>query len=87
MAPVTMLVHVGANSLKKPHHIVILRFSEVVKGHAKAHSKYSTSIFVAYDYDIRHNFNSTSPTSCKQALLLIVIYTRPLLLPIKHIDL
>ena len=30
-----MPVHVGANSLKKPHHIVILRFSEVVKGHAK----------------------------------------------------
>ncbi len=30
-----MPVHVGANSLKKPHHIIILRFSEVVKGHAK----------------------------------------------------
>ena len=31
-----MPVHVGANSLKKSHHIVILRFSEVlVKGHAK----------------------------------------------------
>ena len=29
-----MPVHVGANSLKKPHHIVILRFSEVVKDHA-----------------------------------------------------
>ena len=25
---------IGANSLKIPHHIVILRFSEVVKGHA-----------------------------------------------------
>ena len=25
----------GANSLKKPYHIVILRFSEVLKGHAK----------------------------------------------------
>ena len=23
-----------ANSMKKPHHIVILRFSELVKGHA-----------------------------------------------------
>ena len=34
-APSTMPVHVGANSLKKPHHIVILLFSEVVKGHAK----------------------------------------------------
>ena len=33
-APATMPVHIGANSLKKPHHIVILRFSEVVKGHA-----------------------------------------------------
>ena len=31
-----MPVHIGANSLKKPHHIVILRFSEVVKGHAKS---------------------------------------------------
>ena len=30
-----MPVHDGANSLKKPHHIVILRFSEVVKCHAK----------------------------------------------------
>ena len=30
-----MPVHVGANSPKKPHHIVILRFSEVVKGHAR----------------------------------------------------
>ena len=29
-----MLVHVGANSLKKTHHIVILQFSEVVKCHA-----------------------------------------------------
>ena len=34
-APATMPVHVGTNSLKKPHHIVILRFSDVVKGHAK----------------------------------------------------
>ena len=32
--PAAMPVHVGANSLKKPHHIVILWFSEVVKGHA-----------------------------------------------------
>ena len=24
---------VGDNSLKKPHHIIILQFSEVVKGH------------------------------------------------------
>ena len=31
-----MPVHVGANSQKKPHHIVILRFSEVVKGHANS---------------------------------------------------
>ena len=30
-----MLVLVGADSLKKPHHIVTLRFSEVVKNHAK----------------------------------------------------
>ena len=29
-----MLIHIGANSMKKPHHIVILRFSELVKGHA-----------------------------------------------------
>ena len=29
-----MPVHVGANSLKNPHHIIILQFSEVVKGHA-----------------------------------------------------
>ena len=28
------VVHVGANRLKKPHHIVILRFGEVVKAHA-----------------------------------------------------
>ena len=27
--------HIGAESLKKPHHIVTLRFSEVVKDHAK----------------------------------------------------
>ena len=30
-APAAMPVHVGANSLKKPHHIVILWFSEVVR--------------------------------------------------------
>ena len=34
-APATMPVHIGVNSLKKPHHIIILRFSEAVKGHAK----------------------------------------------------
>ena len=33
-APAAMPVHVGANSLKNPHHIIILQFSEVVKGHA-----------------------------------------------------
>ena len=35
-APAAMPVHVGANSLKKPHHIIILWFSEVVKGHANS---------------------------------------------------
>ena len=30
-----MPAHVGADSLKKPHHIVTLPFSEVVKDHAK----------------------------------------------------
>ena len=29
-----MPAHAGAESLKKPHHIVNLRFSEVVKDHA-----------------------------------------------------
>ena len=32
--PATVLVHIGADSLKKPHHIVTLRFSEVVNDHA-----------------------------------------------------
>ena len=27
--------HDGAESLKKPHHIITLQFSEVVKDHAK----------------------------------------------------
>ena len=35
IAPATMPVHFGAYSLKKPHHVVILQFSEVVKGQAK----------------------------------------------------
>ena len=30
----------GAVCLKKPHHIIILRFSEVVKGHAKCDKTY-----------------------------------------------
>ena len=30
-----MPAHTGAESLKKPHHIVTLRFSEVVNDHAK----------------------------------------------------
>ena len=30
-----MLALVGADSLKKPHHIITLRFSDVVKDHAK----------------------------------------------------
>ena len=34
-APAAGLAHVGAESLKKPHHIVTLQFSEVVKDHAK----------------------------------------------------
>ena len=29
-----MPAHIGADSLKKPHHIVTLQFSEVVKDHA-----------------------------------------------------
>ena len=29
-----MPAHAGAESLKKPHHIVALRFSEVVNDHA-----------------------------------------------------
>ena len=33
-APAAMLAHVGADCLKKPHHIVTLRFIEVVKDHA-----------------------------------------------------
>ena len=33
-APAAVPAHVGADSLKKPHHIVTLRFSEVVKDHA-----------------------------------------------------
>ena len=33
-APATMpALHIGADSLKKPHHIVTLQFSEVVKDH------------------------------------------------------
>ena len=36
-----MPVHVGANSLKKPHHIVILRFSEVVKDHANCSAEHA----------------------------------------------
>ena len=28
-----MPVHIGADRLKKPHHIITLRFSEVVKDH------------------------------------------------------
>ena len=34
-APAAVPAHVGADSRKKPHHIVTLRFSEVVKNHAK----------------------------------------------------
>ena len=34
-APAAMPAHIGADSLKKPHHIVTLRFSEAVKDHAK----------------------------------------------------
>ena len=34
-APATVPEHIGADSLKKPHHIVTLRFSEVVKDHTK----------------------------------------------------
>ena len=33
-APASVPAHIGAESLKKPHHIVTLRFSEVVKDHA-----------------------------------------------------
>ena len=32
-----MPVHIGVDSLKKPHHIITLRFSEVVKDHANYH--------------------------------------------------
>ena len=47
-----MLVHVGANSLKKPHHIVILRFSEVVKGHANYFKNRGIHLKIDYDYPI-----------------------------------
>ena len=33
-APANVPAYVGADSLKKPHHIITLRFSEVVKDHA-----------------------------------------------------
>ena len=34
-----MPAHIGADSLKKSHHIVTLRFSEVVKDHAQEHAE------------------------------------------------
>ena len=33
-APAAMPAQIGTDSLKKPHHIITLRFSEVVKDHA-----------------------------------------------------
>ena len=34
-SPAAVPVHIGADSLKKPYHIITLRFSEFVKDHAK----------------------------------------------------
>ena len=39
------MAHIGGESLKKPHHIVTLRFSEVVKDHAN----YKTILIIAFE--------------------------------------
>ena len=51
-----MQAHIGADSLKKPHHIITLQFSEVVKDHAKYqkylsdHVVYKLKCLLAYTY-------------------------------------
>ena len=41
----------GAVCLKKPHHIVILRFSEVVKGHANKFKAFTVGKHKNYPFD------------------------------------
>ena len=46
--PADMPVHVGADSLRKPHHIATLLFSEVVNGHPKYYQKKMSNIVSMY---------------------------------------
>ena len=54
LAPMCTGMAAGAVCLKKPHHIVILRFSEVVKGHANSFFYFS----VIFELRIGFSHNS-----------------------------
>ena len=62
----------GAACLKKPHHIVLLRFSEVVKGHANYLTQQKTLPFKAFrSTGIARNVHRTKQLL---PLLLFVFY-------------
>ena len=52
--------HVGAESLKKPHHIVTLQFSEVVKDHAKWH--FYILLFIHITTRVENTYKTTYNT-------------------------
>ena len=81
LAPTCTGMSAGAVCLKKPHHIVILWFSEVVKGHANYHENHILSGFGYTGIKIGSKSQSSNNTiaiqqffSQENAKLQILVY-------------